>query len=241
MKAIPCMLAIVLAAAPAPKTRRAPTPAELQAARRAPIAKNIEKLLGDAENQQRDGNYAQAARAARSAMAAAYVNGSPRVPAIRKLLKHLAALEAAASRAETLKACLKAKPADQRTRNRVIQIYLVELDRPDEAAKFVTEDADEILLTYIPRAAGSVEKVGETGCYELAEWYVSLAKNAPYAGRTAMLKRAAAYYQRFVELHSADDEAAGKVREKLKQVAVRLREAGEPLEARADKSPEPKK
>ena len=203
-------------------------------------AKNIEKFLGDAEKQQRDGNYAQAARAARAAMAVAYVNDSPRVPAVRRLLKRLAALEAAASRAETLKACLKAKPEDQRIRDRVIGIYLVELDRPDEAAKFVTEDADEILLTYMPLAAGSIEKVGETGCYELAEWYVSLAKNAPYAGRTAMLKRAAAYYRRFIELHTADDETAGKVREKLKHVTARLREAGEPLETEADKAPEPK-
>ena len=226
---------------PTPKTRRAPTPAELRAARQAAIAKSIEKLLGDAEKQQRDGNYAQAARAARAAMAAAHVNDSPRVPAIRKLLKHLAALEAAASRAETLKARLKARPADQRIRDRVIGIYLVELDRPDEAAKFVTEDADEILLTYIPLAAGSVEKVGETGCYELAEWYVSLAKNAAYAGRTTMLKRAAAYYQRFIELHTADDEAAGKVRQKLKHLAARLREAGETLKTEADKAPEPKK
>ena len=56
-----------------------------------------------------------------------------------------------------------------------------------------------------------------------------------------MLKRAAAYYQRFIELHTADDEAAGKVREKLKHVAARLREVGEPLKTEADKAPEPKK
>jgi len=226
---------------PAPKTTRAPTPAELQAARQAAIAKSIEKHLGHAEEQQRDGNYAQAARAARAAMAVAYVNDSPRVPAIRRLLKRLAAMEAAGGRAETLKARLKAKPADHRTRDRIIRIYLVELDRPDEAGKFVSEDDDEMLLTYIPLAAGSIEKVGETGCYELGEWYVSLAKNAPYAGRTAMLKRAARYYQRFIELHTGDDEAVGKVRQKLRHVAARLEETGEALAAGADKQPEPKK
>jgi formylglycine-generating enzyme required for sulfatase activity len=105
-----------------------------------------------------------------------------------------------------LKAKLDADPKDAASRKELVRLYLVEMDDPAEAAKFVDETCDEATRKYVPAAAKSVEDAPELACMELGNWYIRLADQAATpASKGAMLRRAQAYYQRFLALHTAED------------------------------------
>jgi len=184
-------------------------------------------LLTESRKHESDGDYAKAAHSARRALIVARAGSLKQVPAIRKRLRQLAARHGAMRRVAALSAALKKKPDHLATRDKIIRILVVELDSPAKAAKFVNDDTDQILQTYIPLAAKSIDKVTETGCRELAEWYLSHVKGASWVGRPAMLKRVAAYYGRFLKLHNADDQARAKAKEKYDSAVRQLGELGE--------------
>ena len=98
------------------------------------------------------------------------------------------------------KRLLAASPKTVAVRERLIRLYVVELDEPAEAAKLVTADVSESLRTCTPLAARGVGKAAKDVCLELGDWYRSLAAKATPPGRAAALSRAMAYYERFVSL-----------------------------------------
>jgi formylglycine-generating enzyme required for sulfatase activity len=107
-----------------------------------------------------------------------------------------------------LKAKLDADPKDESSRQEIVRLYLVEMNNPAEAAKFVDETLDQATRKYVPAATKSLEEAPELACSELGEWYRGLADQAKApASKTAMLQHAKAYYQRFLDLHTTDDLA----------------------------------
>jgi len=195
------------------------------------------RLLAESRKHESAGDYAKAARSARGALIAARAGSGEHVHEIRKRLRQIAARQGAVRRLGALSAVLKKKPDHLATRDKIIRICIVELDSPKRAAKFVNEDTDQVLQTYTPLAAGSIDKVSETGCQELAEWYLSYVKSASWVGRPAMLKRVAAYYGRFLKLHTAADDARAKAKEKFDSVVRQLGELGEEPDEEPDEEP----
>ena len=132
-----------------------------------------------------------------------------------------------AERLEALKKKLLAKPDDDATRNRIIEICLLEYDSPAQAAEFVTEDGDEAMRTYIPLAAKDIKELAEPQCLELARWYRSLAKNTPaMARKTVTLSRAIAYFEWYLDLHAKPDADRNKASLELIEAITARRKLG---------------
>jgi formylglycine-generating enzyme required for sulfatase activity len=126
--------------------------------------------------------------------------------ALQAQLAVLVAQQQAEKQIAALKAKLDANPKDAASRKELVRLYLVELNNPAEAAKFVDETLDEATRKYVPAAAKPIEAAPEMACTQLGDWYRGLADQAMApASKGAMLCRAQAYYQRFLGLHTAAD------------------------------------
>jgi formylglycine-generating enzyme required for sulfatase activity len=111
------------------------------------------------------------------------------------------------------------------------------MDNPAEAAKSVNETLDEATRKYMPAAAKPIEEAPELACNELGDWYRGLADQATApASKGAMLRRAKAYYERFMGLHKTDDLARAGTTLMLKKVDDALAKLGPAAEDKSDPS-----
>jgi len=132
-----------------------------------------------------------------------------------------------AERFESLKKKLQANPDNNATRNKIVEICLLEYDSPAQAAKFVTADGDETLRTYIPLAAKGMNELTEAPCLELAKWYKSLADNTPSKARKIVaLNRAISYLERYLDLHAKSDADRDKALAALTEAVAARRKLG---------------
>ncbi|MDP6546441.1 MAG: hypothetical protein QGH60_20875 [Phycisphaerae bacterium] len=184
-------------------------------------------LLTESRKHEAAGRYAQATKSARAAMAVVDDDEMEQVFRIRNDLRRLARRESSARRLDALASALTERPGDQAIRERAIKICIVELDNPARAAVFVNEDTDQVLQTYVPMAAKSIDEVAEAACRELAEWYLDNIKKLSRFGRAVMLGRVAVYYGRFLKLHKTADAERRDAAEKYEQTVRQLSELGE--------------
>jgi len=146
----------------------------------------------------------------------------------------LAALVEVHARLLPLKGAIKMNPANRDARAKLMKIYLIELDDPESAAKFVERDRDDNLDKFILVAAMNVSSVPEGGCIQLGDWYRGLADEAGPAGKAAMLRRAWTYYRRFLDIHTAQDLVRSKTEFVLQQVETALEELASTAPPEAD-------
>ena len=187
------------------------------------------ELLAESQKHESAGRYAQAAKSARAAMAMAHAGKLSQVPHIRKQLRRLARRQSSARRLDAMVSVLAGRPDDLAIRERIIKLCIIELDNPARASVFVNEDTDQVLQTYVPMAAKSIDKIAEAPCRELAEWYLNNLKKPSRFGRVAMLRRVVAYYGRFLKFHTTADAERRDAVEKYKQTVQQLSELGEKL------------
>jgi hypothetical protein len=83
----------------------------------------------------------------------------------------------------------------------MLQTYLVDLDSPADAAKFLDATEDESLKTNIPLAAGPADKLSEDAALTLGEWYAGLVEKAGVGGKELITTRARGYYVQFFTQH----------------------------------------
>jgi hypothetical protein len=204
---------------------------QLGAARGDDKAKAAETLIGAqrdlAQAQEAAGDFEGAAATLRQALSLAGNIRSDLKPAIQAQLTDLVARQQAARQLATLKANLEAEPTDAASRKELVRLYLVEMDDPAEAARFVNESLDGPTRKYVPAAARGIEAAPELACAELGDWYrtlVDLARTVP--GKSAVLARAREYYNRFLALHPADDAPRAAVAQALKKVEDNLAAMG---------------
>jgi len=174
---------------------------------RAKAGENLIKVLSAlAEVQAAAGDTDAAGLTLRQAVAIATAIKSESKAAVQTRIETLASQQQVEKQIAALKAKLDADPKDAASRQELVRLYLVELDNPAEAAKFLDETLDEATRKYVPAAAKPVEEAPEVACTELGDWYKGLADQATTpASKGAMLRRAQAYYQRFLVLHTAAD------------------------------------
>ncbi len=166
----------------------------------------IEALKALAEAQTAAGDFDGAGATLKQALAVATTTKSESRAAIQAQLAGLASQQQVAKQIAALKAKLDANPKDAASRKELVRVYLVDMDTPAEAAKFVDETSDEATRKYVPAAAKPIVDVPEAACTELGDWYKGLADQAATpASKAAMLGHALAYYQRFLVLHTAAD------------------------------------
>ena len=142
----------------------------------------------------------------RQAIAVATAIKSESKAALQAQVENLASRQKVEKQIAALKVKLDANPKDAASRKELVRLYLVEMDDPAEAAKFIDEALDEATRKYVPAAAKPVEDAPELACTELGGWYKGLAdQTTTPASKGAMLRRAQGYYQRFLKLHTATD------------------------------------
>lgn len=125
--------------------------------------------------------------------------------ALQAKLTALLRRQAAEKQTVALKIKLADNSNDTASRKKLVHLYLVELDNAAEAANFLGEDLDGTTRKHVPEASVPIDEVSETTCLGLAKWYVSLAETPAKSSKAAMLWRAKTYYERFLDLHQAQD------------------------------------
>jgi formylglycine-generating enzyme required for sulfatase activity len=175
------------------------------------------KVLADAQAAAEDVDGAGATL--KQALAVATAIKSESKAALQAQLAGLTSQQQVEKQIAALKAKLDANPKDAASRKEIVRLYLVELNSPAEAAKFLDETLDEATRKYVPAAAKPVEDAPEAACMELGDWYKGLADQATApASKGAMIERAKAYYERFVDLHKVDDVARAGATLMLKKI-----------------------
>ena len=160
-----------------------------------------------------------AAASLRQAIAIATAIKSANKAILQSQLDNLLPQQKIEKQIAALKAKLDADPKDEASRKEIVRLCLVEMDNPAEAAKFVNDSLDEPTRKYVPAAAKPLEEAPEAACKDLGEWYRGLADQASApAGKGAMLRRAQGYYQRFLDIHKAEDVARGAATLTLKKI-----------------------
>jgi len=153
--------------------------------------------------------------------------------ALQARIEKLAPRRKAEKQIEAIQAKLDADPKDEASRKELVRLWLVEVDNPAEAAKFLDESLDEVTRKYVPAAAKPIEDAPEVACMELGDWYKGLADQAAPASKGAMLRRAQGYYQRFLVLHTATDLARTAATLSLKRIEDALAKLGPAPEPKA--------
>jgi hypothetical protein len=153
----------------------------------------------------KSGAPAESAALCRKAEIVARTIKSDRLVEIDARQKALAVALKTLREADSLKALLEKNPQNSQVREKLVRLCLVDQDNPAEAAKYVEGLADQSLAKYAAAAAKGVESTPELAAKELGQWYGTLAERAPAGAKAAMYARAKAYYERFLELHTADD------------------------------------
>jgi len=173
----------------------------------------------------------------RQAITVATVIKSENKAALQDRLENLAPRQRVEKQIEAIQAKLDANPKDEASRKELVRLYLVEMDNPAEAAKFLDETVDEATRKYVPAAARPIEEAPQLACTELGDWYKGLADQAATpASKGAMLRRAQAYYQRFLKLHPAADlsrTAATLTLKRIEDALGKLGPAPEPKSGQA--------
>jgi hypothetical protein len=168
--------------------------------------KLLAKLTAAADAQAASGDLDGAVESLRQALGVAVAVGSASKTDIQARYALLYGRQQKLKTSAALKAKLEANPQDAAARKDLLKLCLVELDNPSEAAKFLDAAADETTRRLLPEAAKPLDAVPEAVCAALGDWYRGMADQATaVAAKGVLLARAKAYYQRFVELHAADD------------------------------------
>ena len=108
-------------------------------------------------------------------------------------------------RLEAANVKLASDPTSAAVNAELLQIYLVDLDNPTQASRYLAHGGNETAKKLLPlAAAGITETLTAAQCMEIGEWYELLSLEAPTAARPALNKRSRAFYEQFLLLPEAD-------------------------------------
>ncbi|MBL7220612.1 MAG: discoidin domain-containing protein [Phycisphaerae bacterium] len=187
----------------------------------------LDQLIVVGETRNAAGQATEAIAAYRQALLLARTYRRSRVSEISAMIKLAASQVALEKRRDVLKAKVAKDPSDAALREELVMLELLEFDNPEAAAKLLKEDMDQYLRTYIPLAAGPIDKTTEASCMDLGKWYTQLLSNAAtLAARTTAYKRATAYYRQFLAVHEANDIDVVRAKLALKRLDAQARKLG---------------
>jgi len=149
-----------------------------------------------------------------------------RKQAVRRKLDELVSAKQIAERIDRLKARLDAVPNDSAAAVELLRVFVVELDDPAKARRFLFLPVDESWKRQVALAAKPIETLAEDEAMALATWYRQLAGEAPAATRPRMLVRARTGLLRFLQLHGDADFDRKRAELTLRVVDESLRALG---------------
>ncbi len=114
---------------------------------------------------------------------------------------------------------LAANPGDLPTREKLILLYVTEVDSPPKAAKLLTKSVGDKLRLCVVAASKDLSDVSEMDCLTLGDWYYqSILPKASAAATAKVLLRARNYYDRYLRLHQRSDIISVKVKMQLAKI-----------------------
>jgi len=188
----------------------------------------VEWAMEQGEAKVLDRQYEEALKLMRQAMA--FGPNSSRRGFVTYRIRTLTEMDRAARQAAVLKDKLKEEPTDEASRLRLLQLYVVDLDDPEQAAAVLTRDCDERYRTYLPLVQKDDQTLADTACLELADWYRSLAEPASQTARPNMLRRAKRYYDLYLDKHKEVDATRMKADMIVKAIGEELEKQAESLD-----------
>ena len=188
----------------------------------------IKGHLADAAAHEKQRNITEALAAARKALGVATATRSPARGEVLAEIKRLTARQRVAMRMKGLRMKLAANPADTDTRHELIRMLVIEFDDPAAAVKVLEGATDETLRTYVPLAAGPIDKLAAAVCAELGDWYWSQYPKADTVpAKVVCLGRAQKYIERFLSLEKGKGIQSLKAALALKKVQAELSKLGQ--------------
>ncbi len=165
----------------------------------------VEQMVKVADLQMATGNAAKAAENCRQAQAMLRLASADRREALQTRIKQLTARAAALLQADRFKAQLQTDPKDKNAAEKLVHLYLVDLDDPDEAAKYGELGADDMARKCLLVANMNPENLPEAALLALTDWYKALADSAAGDPKVAMLHRTETYGNQYLKVHTDAD------------------------------------
>lgn len=203
-----------------------------RAPERSRLAEGLVELLMDmSEGRESTGEYPAALPLAEKAQKIAGDNKMS-VREIQDQIKELTDKIRASRTIAAMKSRLTANPQDMSARTQLILSYLVDLDNPAEAGKYLDPSNDAATLTYVPLAAKELKDMEDFNCLALGEWYQGLpARTSSTGAKINMLNHAKACFDAYLEKHAAEDVNRAKAKLLLDKVEEQLAKLTPPEDA----------
>jgi len=192
----------------------------------------VEQMIAVADDLGASGDSSEAVKLYKDASYKARYYAPDRTAEIARKLKDIRDRQKLQQQVMQCRQSLAADPKNVAVRERLLRLYLVELDNAAEAAKFLSADVSQVLRTYVPLAAKPVDQLAKEACLELGDWYRLLSAEATARGKANALIRAKACYERSLSLE-ADSVKTAIIKARLAQVEKELRDRlGAPVVAK---------
>ncbi len=182
----------------------------------------IEELLAAGDAQADAAKYADAGKLYQRAYQVASTIKSDQLDDILSKLEDANAKIEVAHKVAAYLLKLNDNPKNAASAKTLVLLYVVELDKPANAEKWVAVTDDDQLRKLVPLAAKKVTDLPEHSCMELADWYKGLAAGAGRSGNAVVYERAKGYYEQFLALHEKEDAENLKAKKALEDIKKEL-------------------
>jgi len=182
----------------------------------------IDDLLHVAGLRESQAEWLEASALYRKALGVATQTRSARREAIRAAADRATQRRRVAQVIEQLKGKLKADPNDAVSAKRLIDHLIIDMGDLEEAQKYSFLLRDAAAKENLARARRPIEELDDSDAMAMGDWYREMATRASSGTEAALLRRALAYYDRFLEAHPATDLYRTKVELARREVAGRL-------------------
>jgi len=187
----------------------------------------LRSVLNIAAAREKNRRWGEAAGAYRQALSVATTLRLPEKAEITARMRLAVHRSEAVRRVERYVETLKKDPTSTAVRDLLVKTLVLDLDEPDRAVPYVNKDVAETYRTCVPLTATDIDQTPEAACGTLGKWYHdTLYPRALAVNKSAVLRRAEAYYQRFIELHAAKDVASFKAKTALLEIEAELKRLG---------------
>lgn len=187
----------------------------------------VEMLAGRAEKCGKAGDWPGAVAYYRRADSVAKTLRLPELAGIYERLRAAQNRALVAKRLAGLKAAVANAPHNVVARKRLVETYLVDLDRPIEAARYLNDTLDATLRKNVALAAKDASELADADFLTLAQWYRSLAnRTADKETKGRMLVRAKDNLTMYLEVYPKQDVQRLRVTTTLKAVQGELARLG---------------
>lgn len=185
-------------------------------------------LLGEADAKLKAKDYAAAMLLFQKARPISFSIRSDRKDEVMAKIEYYSILAKSQQRIELYEKRIKANPWEKSSNANLFDLYLVDMDDPESAAKFTKIIADANKTKLITLANKPLEALTDKDALALGNWYEELASGAIPPAKALMLSRAKGYTALFLDKHETEDVQKTSATLALKRIDEALSKAALP-------------